>query len=543
MNTTVDVRASETRYCIGIDFGTTHSGYAFAHRVDKIVKTNFNWNKQPQPYCKDRTSILYVRDAEDDYKPLAFGYHALAIYLQRRPLEHDDFYVEKFKLLLDPSCRESILLPPKTTVQVVIADYLKYMKDLAIEALRAKFSGSFSEDYVLWCLTVPAIWTDKAKSIMRQACLSVGMIQSLESDRLLICLEPEAASVYLRHTPGAKPLIVGDTLSVCDCGGGTIDMSTYNIQDRGKMSELIASSGVLAGSTFIDSYFFAYVKNMVGVEAYDVALTQSPSIEISLLREWENIKRSFDGSKLDEQDFGVISLPNILQKRMKQEEKSALAENQEFFDDVIWLSGKTIQGFFDKVIEKLVKALSEHLDQAEITTSNLLVVGGFAESRYLLHCLRREFERDHLQILSISEPGSAIIQGAVLSGLDPTIVTARKSKLTYAIGSSEKFNSIHHDKSKRFWCDEQHCYMTKVLSVFVRSGQLVERDESITHSFVPLIPSQSQIKFKLYATAEKHPCYPDDEGCHELASLKITYPSDCIVDQNYKECQKNGNNA
>jgi hypothetical protein len=44
-------------------------------------------------------------------------------------------------------------------------------------------------------LTVPALWTEDQKQFMRKAALKAGIIEELSSANLLLCLEPEGASI------------------------------------------------------------------------------------------------------------------------------------------------------------------------------------------------------------------------------------------------------------------------------------------------------------------------------------------------------------
>jgi molecular chaperone DnaK (HSP70) len=58
------------------------------------------------------------------------------------------------------------------------------------------------------CLTVPAMWSEASKQIMRSAALRAGLITSFSSPRLILILEPEAAALHaLVHR--APPLTAG----------------------------------------------------------------------------------------------------------------------------------------------------------------------------------------------------------------------------------------------------------------------------------------------------------------------------------------------
>ena len=48
---------------------------------------------------------------------------------------------------------------------------------------------------IRWVLTVPALWSEEHKHFMRKAAVEAGIIEDLQSNNLLLCLEPEGASI------------------------------------------------------------------------------------------------------------------------------------------------------------------------------------------------------------------------------------------------------------------------------------------------------------------------------------------------------------
>ena len=63
----------------------------------------------------------------------------------------------------------------------------------------------------------------------------------------------------------------------------------------------------------------------------------------------------------------------------------------------------------------------------------MFLVGGFAESPFLQQELRRSFG-ESMRIIIPQDVALTILKGAVVFGLDPTVVTVRRSRLTYGIG-------------------------------------------------------------------------------------------------------------
>lgn len=58
----------------------------------------------------------------------------------------------------------------------VFAESIKFLKNNFLETLEMRISA-IPSNYISWVLTVPAIWTDKAKQFMRLAALEVNYSQ------------------------------------------------------------------------------------------------------------------------------------------------------------------------------------------------------------------------------------------------------------------------------------------------------------------------------------------------------------------------------
>lgn len=121
--------------------------------------------------------------------------------------------------------------------------------------LRRSGGVTVHPDQVQWCLTVPAMWSDAAKSTVRQAALRAGLIRQLNSDALQLILEPEAAALHVSSTGGnVRP---GDVCLVVDAGGGTVDVTLHRVVGQLGQAQL-AEAAVGAGERMQSSgvHFF-----------------------------------------------------------------------------------------------------------------------------------------------------------------------------------------------------------------------------------------------------------------------------------------------
>src|SRR2546421_12458146 len=60
---------------------------------------------------------------------------------------------------------------------------------------------------------------------------------------------------------------------VVDCGSDIVDLSTRELLDDGRLSEITESTGEFCGSTFIDAEFIRYLEKIVGSRAIDLLRT------------------------------------------------------------------------------------------------------------------------------------------------------------------------------------------------------------------------------------------------------------------------------
>ena len=95
--------------------------------------------------------------------------------------------------------------------------------------------------------------------------------------------------------------------------------------------------------------------------------------------------------------------------------------------------------------------------------------------------------------------GLAILRGAVQFGLDPTVVTVRRSRLSYGVGVLNKFDKNVHPIEKRVvaagceWCAD-------VLDRFVDVDESVAVGDVVARSYTPATPAQKTVILHLYAS-------------------------------------------
>ena len=147
-----------------------------------------------------------------------------------------------------------------------MADYLKQLGSHLMYTLRQKLGEGIVRNVPReFILTVPAIWSDLAKTKTLKACRRAG--GPFQDRPITLISEPEAAAIYTMHGLDPHGLQVGDSFVICDAGGGTVDLISYTITNLKPVlgiKEASPGSGALCGSTFLNKRFEAFLRSRLG---------------------------------------------------------------------------------------------------------------------------------------------------------------------------------------------------------------------------------------------------------------------------------------
>jgi hypothetical protein len=136
-----------------------------------------------------------------DVEAVAFGDHAEAEYTKIPRHERDSFiFLKWFKMSLweqqgtsDPVLPNSGKGRFTVSLSVALTKSLELFKEGGMDHLRRDTPDIATTD-VVWALTIPAIWEERAKHLMRSAAYAAGLIDDINSEKLILCLEPEGVA-------------------------------------------------------------------------------------------------------------------------------------------------------------------------------------------------------------------------------------------------------------------------------------------------------------------------------------------------------------
>ncbi|KAM9709863.1 heat shock 70 kDa protein 12A-like [Menidia menidia] len=521
-------------YIIAIDFGTAFSGYAYSiasteEDIDPIVK---KWGEELELETpKTPTCILFSEHGEF----MKFGYEAKSHYINVRGQEAKNLYFfENFKMALyGTELTRDVTIEAANgksmTALKVFTESLRFLKDDALKTISAKAEGKkFIASDFTWVLTVPAIWDPSAKQFMREAATEAGIVTKGNAHKLVIALEPEAASVWCKKLPPdgfitqnherkALDQTPGTQYIVVDCGGGTIDITVHEVLEGGALKELDKASGNNLGGQLVDRKFKAFLKVIFCEGVWDEYEKNYPS---------EVQKMMYDFTRLKQVDEDVAITCSFNLGRLAQKEKDI----EEFFEPVegvtwddgsIRISKERLRGFFAESLDGITESLRE-IFKKDFRIEFILLVGGYAASQILRQHITRQFG-GRCKVLCPSRAQEAIVNGAVQFGRSPELVTSRKSAYTYGVEICTEFDESEHKAEKKFSAEGSE-FCRDIFSKLVEEGEDVRWNETRSFSFFPIESNQTAVSLRFYRTERKNLVYVDDWGVEEAGSFIVSMP-------------------
>ncbi|XP_038132799.1 heat shock 70 kDa protein 12A-like [Cyprinodon tularosa] len=523
-------------FVIAIDFGTAFSGYAFniSSREKEIEPKIRRWGREyGLDTPKTPTSILFNENEEF----LSFGYEAQMKYKDmsgedaKKHYFFEDFkmYVYSKKLSSDLKIKDATLKFMKALK--IFSESLRFLKDDALKTINSNTRGmNFKASDFTWVLTVPAIWDPSAKQFMREAAKQAGIITEGGEEKLIIALEPEAASIWCKklpsdgfisenHSKESLDQSPGTQYIVVDCGGGTIDMTVHEVQDGGALKELHKVSGNNLGGQTVDRKFKHFLREILPDGVWDEFEQNSPSLAQRIMYDFTRLKQVDKDIQISF-PYKVVSLATE-KSGTKNFIKSDLGASWD--GDYIKISQDKLRSFFKESLEGITHNLREIFNSG-LNINYILLVGGYAQSEILQQHIIDQFRRQ-CEFLCPFRAQEAIVRGAVEFGRNPQVVISRKSSYTYGFAVCEKFDERKHKEDKKFTAGGVE-YSRDIFRKLVEEGEDVGSEETREFLCSTAKADQRNMKMIFYRSFRKDLVYVDDWGVDEVGSFIVEITGD-----------------
>ncbi|KAK6335044.1 hypothetical protein TWF718_010486 [Orbilia javanica] len=546
------------RLIVAVDFGTTYSGVAFCHstqdglRGSEVVTTWPNNGVAP----KTPTEIRYF-----DNKKSLWGAEA-SIPCERRQAKDTTPIYSRFKLLLDPTIytnvyasrpkllgllqrrlenlriedSASIKLPQAKTAIDVSSDYLKLLyNDLMNNRLRKRYPDTLDFTPIEFVFTIPAIWSHKAQEATRYAAKTAGFC-SRGSDSLSLVSEPEAAAMYVLHAMREKSfsrisaqkmsLECGENFVICDCGGGTVDLISYEVEEeypRFSLKEAAVGTGAKCGSSYIDAAFKNFLLEKLGADLIDEAGYQKLVEDGSpLMKTFDQVKRSFGQSS---NDIWFLDLGT----EVPDNEDVGIVDNE------LELTANDLKALFDPVVDNVIQLIRDQIKVIQSKRGSeiaptIFLVGGFGESQYLY---RRVVEwaanqSPPLVVVNPTESWSAIMRGAIIQTLKPA-VRSRRLRQHYGFRCCLPFDSAKHDISDAYECPFGGWYLRDSVQWTANMGDECDNDKTVDFPVYRVIsgardPTMSNAMPLFGCKSSNQPIFYREKDVYTLGTVFADFP-------------------
>ncbi|XP_047227050.1 heat shock 70 kDa protein 12A-like isoform X2 [Girardinichthys multiradiatus] len=408
----------------------------------------------------------------------------------------------------------------------VFSDSLRFLKDDALNTINSKAAGmKFNASDFTWVLTVPAIWDVSAKQFMREAATQAGIVTEETQDKLVIALEPEAASVWCKklpsdgfisenHSKNSLDQRPGIQYILVDCGGGTIDITVHKILKGGALKELNKPSGNYLGGQNVDRKFKQFLREIFCEEVWEEYERKYP-------RELQKIMYDFTILKQVDEDVQIscpFNLAMLAQKNNEMENYFDSVQGASWKEGAINISRDKLRSFFYESLQGITECLRD-VFKKDLSIEYILLVGGYAESKILRQHINDQFS-EQCGILCPFRPQEAILRGAVEFGRNPKIVKSRKSGFTYGLAVLKRFDESKHMGKEKYRADGKE-WCKNVFKKLVEEGEDLGWDETREHVLDAVDPDQTEMSVRFFRTERKDPGYVDDWGVDEVGSLKV----------------------
>lgn len=279
----------------------------------------------------------------------------------------------------------------------------------------------------------------------------------------------------------------------------------------------------------IDLAFEAMLCQIFGEDFIQSFKVKRPAAWVDLTIAFEARKRTASPGRANALNISLpFSFIDFYKRHKGQSVEAALRRSS--MNIVKWssqgmlrLTQEATNELFQPTIFNIVRHIEELMAKPEVRGVRFLfLVGGFAESPMLQKAVKKALGRT-CRIIIPHDVGLTILKGAVLFGLDPTVVRVRRCSLIYGVGVLNRFVEGHHPRDKLLIKDGQE-WCTDILDRFVSIDQSLALGEVVRRSYTPARSGQRKIIINIYCSATDDIVYISDPGVRKCGTITLDLP-------------------
>ncbi|KAG6840363.1 hypothetical protein C0991_007179 [Blastosporella zonata] len=334
------------------------------------------------------------------------------------------------------------VLPPNKDVEQLFADMFLYLTRCTLEFIEDTHvnGAELVQANIEYIIAHPNGWKGAPQARLRRAAVLAGLVTDTPSDHSRIhFVEEGEAALHFCLRNAASSMVAdemkaeGKGILVVDAGGGTVDLSAYELRGNNVFHEVRTPKCIFQGSIFVTNKATEWLRGKLSGSIFGTDETikrMTKFFDQNTKHKFENITDDqyiqFGGAGDKDPDLNIWS-------------------------GGIGVDGRQVATFFEPSLRAITNAIIEETTQApgrtKITT--VLLVGGFSASSWLYKQLKLSLRNHGLRLVRPdAHLNKAVADGAVSFYVDH-LVKARRAKYTYGIEFYSEFDPYNLEHIRR----------------------------------------------------------------------------------------------
>ena len=328
-------------------------------------------------------------------------------------------------------------------------------------------------------------------------------------DRLSLALEPEAAGLFCQNK--GEHYYKPRHFTVLDIGGGTVDITSYCIDQYDRIRVIDKASGNDWGGTRVNEKFAQFLETIVDdpgftqyISVLDPHLQQQHKADLNKL-----IYSKFEQQKIifgdeDNDDNRIPAVVNIPTSFMKFYNPGKLESTISFlYKGAAELDGNELtiepfkmREFFEEAVKHICRYAFLALERVKGEVKRLeaiYLVGGFGGCKFVKRVVQDALQDRYGHDLDVFVPidhKMAVACGAIIFRRNPEVIWARRAEATYGDVILQRFDADIHDPAYKTIDERGDDYCRNLFRPFTEIGDTICADEVLQNSVIPFASNQ-----------------------------------------------------
>ena len=341
----------------------------------------------------------------------------------------------------------------------------------------------------------------------------------------------------------------GNYYIICDLGGGTGDIVTHKVGSNKTLEEICVSCGGAYGSNEIDKKIFEdLIYNIFGYSSFNQLQKKIKELDIKedeevifdswceLERQIKDFKEGINQEKISKNENFPLNF-SIFQDFFENDGRSIddliNRYNKECFDRNLEIRVKSRKKWIVdapyKIIYKYMKnqaisictVIKDILNRTNFKINTIIFVGGYCSNEIIISLIRKEVDARIKNFLQPSKPFLAIVEGAVLFGINPNIINTRIARMTIGQGTRGVWNEEKHAQfGEKIYDEDENIWRCKnCFDKFIEINQKLKLNQEITRSYTMIEPRYCTLNY--YKSFKSDPTFTFEKGIEYIGECKI----------------------